>query len=117
MKVAIVGSRNFNNYKTFIEFMNTTITENNIDIDLIISGGARGADSFGYNYAVSKGIPTKIYKPEWDKYGKAAGFIRNKYIIDDCDICIAFWDGVSHGTKHDIDLCKQQNKKCYICYY
>jgi len=114
MKVAIVGSRTFNNYDILKRVIETTCTQNNIEIDTIVSGGARGADALGERFADENGYEKLIFPAEWDKYGKRAGFIRNEYIIDACDVCIAFWDGESHGTKHDIDLCEQKNKPCYV---
>ena len=112
IKLAIVGSRTFNNIREFLEIMN--IIKSKYNITTIISGGARGADTFGSDYADRNKIQKIIFKAEWDKYGKSAGFRRNKDIIKNCDVCIAFWDGQSHGTKHDIDLCKEYNKKCFI---
>jgi hypothetical protein len=43
MKIAIIGSRNFNDYNFAENEINRIISENNIKIDKIISGGARGA--------------------------------------------------------------------------
>jgi hypothetical protein len=38
-----------------------------------------------------------------EKHSKAAGPIRNNEMLDTCpDVVIAFWDGVSKGTKHAI---------------
>ena len=34
---------------------------------------------------------------------------RNITIIENADIVLAFWDGVSRGTKHVIDNCKKRN--------
>ena len=112
MKYAIIGSRSFNNYDKLKSILDIIRIE--YSIDTIISGGASGADSLAEKYAKENNIPLVIYRAEWDKYGKRAGFIRNKYIIDDCDICIAFWDGKSKGTKHSIDLAKSSNKKVLI---
>lgn len=117
MKVAIVGSRGFNDYSHLENFIDEACKKNNIEIELIISGGARGADALGEQYARDHHIETKIFPAEWDKYGKSAGFKRNVTIIENCDICFAFWDGQSHGTKHDIQLCSEMKKPCYISLY
>ena len=53
----------------------------------------------------------------WNKYGKAAGFKRNKNIIDNCTEIIAFWDGKSKGTLNSINYAKSINKKVTICYF
>lgn len=114
-KVAIVGSRTFTDYDLAEKFIDKVCEEDYIPIEKIISGGAKGADTIAEEYARKHNIDTQIFKPDWEKYGKSAGFRRNKDIIENCDICIAFWDGESKGTKHDIDLCKKLNKLIYIC--
>ena len=114
MRAAIVGSRTFNNYEVLKDFIDSTCLDNDIEIDTIVSGGAKGADALGERYADEYALEKLIFRAEWDKYGKSAGFRRNVDIIDNCDICFAFWDGESHGTKHDIDLCSEKDKPCYV---
>ena len=46
------------------------------------------------------------YLPEYEKYEKAAPLKRNITIIESVDLVLAFWDGVSRGTKCVIDSCK-----------
>lgn len=113
-RVAIVGSRTFEDYTAMERFIRHICETENIIPSVIISGGARGADLLAVRFANEHGIKLMEYKPEWNKYGKSAGFKRNVEIIDDCDVCLAFWDGESKGTKHDIDLCKEKGKPCYI---
>lgn len=111
MKIAVIGSRTFNNYELVEKVLDSFP-----NIDLIVSGGAKGADYLGEKYAYFHNIKKLIFKPEWDKYGKKAGIIRNKDIIDNADIIIAFWDGKSTGTKHSIEYAKKKNKKLIIKY-
>jgi hypothetical protein len=110
MKLAIIGSRNFNNYEIFKKEVDIFIIENNFTVDLIISGGAKGADSLGERYAREYDLPTQIFYPNWDKYGKKAGYLRNIDIVKSSDAVIAFWDGSSPGTKSSIDLAIKENK-------
>ena len=113
IKLAIVGSRTFNNYDTLLYVTNSIKRDNGQTYTEIISGGSKGGDSLAERYAEQNKISLKIFRADWNHYGKRAGFIRNAYIIDDCDVCICFWDGSSHGTKHDIDLCKEKGKACW----
>ena len=85
MNVAIIGSRGFNDYELV-----KSILEKYNDVTTIVSGGAKGADSLGERWAKEKGIPTKIFYPDWNKHGKSAGYIRNKDIISNSDLVIAF---------------------------
>lgn len=109
MKVAVVGSRGFCDYEKLKSVLDA-IT----DIEMIISGGASGADSLAEKWARENNIPTCIYKPDWAKHGRSAGFIRNRQIIESSDFCVAFWDGHSKGTKNSIDWCAKLNKKLKV---
>ena len=109
MRVAVIGSRSFNDY----DLMKKTLDEIK-DISLIVSGGAKGADSFGESYARAKGINTLIFIPDWEKHGKAAGFIRNKDIVKNSNMIVAFWDGESRGTKNSIDMAEKLGKKVIV---
>jgi hypothetical protein len=105
MKIGIIGSRTFNNYELLKEVMSDYIYQGSLlDCELVVSGGANGADKLGERWAKENGIPTLIFKPDWGKYGKSAGFIRNEDIIKNSDFVVAFWDEVSKGTKSSIDL-------------
>lgn len=115
MTIAIVGSRTFNDYSLLERYMDTLCKGR--DFTAVVSGGARGADSLGARWAMERGLELIELKADWKKYGRSAGFRRNHDIINTCDECVAFWDGQSHGTKHDIDLCNEQGKKVHICYF
>ena len=69
----------------------------------------------GAEWAANHGVPLQHFPAYWDKYGKSAGFIRNAEMGEYADALIAFWDGVSPGTKHMIQTMKR-NKKPYWVY-
>jgi predicted Rossmann fold nucleotide-binding protein DprA/Smf involved in DNA uptake len=108
MKAAVIGSRTFDSY----QFMEQILRF--YDITLIISGGAKGADACAKQYAHSNGISYREYLPDWDQYGKRAGFLRNRQIVNDAEIVIAFWDSVSKGTKNSVDIANDMGKEVYI---
>lgn len=110
MKIAIIGSREFNDYNLLVNVLNPVKHK----ITLIVSGGARGADSLAERFAQENKIQTTIFLPDWDKHGKKAGFLRNQDIINTADVVIAFWNGESPGTKHSIELAKKFNKPIKI---
>jgi len=115
-KLAIIGSRTFNDYNLLKEKVDKILSEYRLNIKLIISGGAKGADSLAEQYAKEKGIEILIIKPNWDLYKKAAGFIRNADIINNSDIVIAFWNGISNGTKDSIAKAQKSEKTVFIEY-
>ena len=43
--------------------------------------------------------------------------IRNVDIVEDSDLLIVFWDGLSRGSEHSINLAKKMNKECKIVYF
>ena len=106
MKLSVIGSRTFENYEMLVN----EILKLNLNISSVISGGAKGADTLAERWANENNIPIILYKPDWKKYGRAAGLRRNENIIESCDFCLAFWDGKSKGTKFSIDLCKKLKK-------
>jgi hypothetical protein len=106
MKIAIIGSRTFNDY----ELLKKTLEPYKSKITTVVSGAAKGADSLGEKWALKNNIQTFIFPADWEKFGKRAGYIRNEDIIINCDCCIAFWDGLSKGTSHSISLCEKYNK-------
>lgn len=98
MKLAVIGSRTFDDKNLLRKALDTFYPR----IELIVSGGASGADTLAEEYAKEEGIPLQVLKPDWKTYGKAAGFIRNKDIVQASDVVVAFWDCVSKGTANSI---------------
>lgn len=67
----------------------------------LVHGGAQGADSIAAKAAYAFGWKVEEWIPNWAELGKAAGIIRNKYMVDlGADLCIAFTRGESKGTRH-----------------
>lgn len=110
MKLAIVGSRDFSDLSRIEKVLMSDINR----ITEIVSGGARGVDTAGAEFAKKHGIKLKVFLPDWDKFGKAAGMIRNKQIVEYCDELIAFWDGQSRGTKNSLMLARQYKKTSIV---
>ena len=100
MKVAVVGSRNLM-VKDLGKYLPPDTTE-------IISGGANGVDTCAREYALSHSIKLTEIKPDYARYGHGgAPLRRNTAIIESADLVLAFWDGVSHGTKDVIKKCQE----------
>jgi hypothetical protein len=98
-RLAVVGSRTFNDKTLLFETLDSLEWEGKPVVpSLIVSGGASGADRLAEVYASTRKIPTKIIRPDWAKHGKAAGPIRNREIVKEADLIIAFWGGKSRGT-------------------
>jgi hypothetical protein len=81
----------------------------------IISGGARGADRVAEVWAKTNSVPITVFTPNWNKYGRRAGILRNNQMLDtNPDLVLAFWDGVSTGTKHTINEARKRGMKVEV---
>lgn len=119
MRLAIIGSREFDNYSLLCDTIEQYFGSNSdsYNISEVISGGANGADKMGANFAKEYGIKLTEFLPDWNLYGKSAGFIRNAEIIKNSDMVLAFWNSVSKGTAHSLKLAKEQKKPTLIIYF
>lgn len=108
MRIAFVGSRGFKDLD-FVRWCVISIYRKYGKF-VLISGGAKGPDTIAENQAKALGLIRNIHYADWNKYGKAAGPMRNEYIVQDSDYIIAFWDGISSGTQSTINFAKQYNK-------
>lgn len=107
MKLIVAGSRTFDDYQ---------LLENEIDkfvgdqtIDCIVSGCARGADRLGEDYAKFNQIKIAYFPANWDKYGRAAGCIRNEEMAKFGTHCIVFVVNDSRGSTNMIKLAQKYN--------
>ncbi len=114
MRIAVVGSRNFSDYKFFrekLEYLIQNLDKNDIEW---VSGGAIGTDSLCRRYAEENNYKITEYLPDYINYsGKIAPLKRNHEIVDNCDMLIAFTTG-SNGTAYTIKLAEKQNKPIRI---
>jgi len=112
MRVIVAGTRTFKDY----ELLRSKLDEFLKDIEdiEIVSGSARGADALGERYAKEKGYKITRFPADWNRFGKSAGYIRNKEMAKYSTNCIVFWDGKSKGTKHMIDLAKKHELKLKV---
>lgn len=109
----IAGSREIEDYSILDNF----IKENKLEgkITEVVSGGARGVDRLGEEWARNHDLKVTNFQAHWLKHGKAAGPIRNKQMADYADMAVILWDGKSKGTRNMIGHMKKQNKLLYVC--
>src|SRR5690349_2451214 len=112
MKIAVVGSREWVDYGLVEQVLDNLLTQYSDPIT-IISGGARGVDSYAERWARSRGLFTRIHRPDWSR-GKKGALERNSLIVEDADMVIAFWDGESRGTLDTIRKTLSAGKVLWI---
>ena len=63
--------------------------------NVIIHGGAEGADELADDWARQNTVQREVYRPDWRQHGRAAGPLRNARMIAEGkpDIVIAFPGG------------------------
>lgn len=110
MRTIIAGSRSIIDYN----LVKQAILNSGFDITEVVSGHAHGVDQLGEQWANENDIPIKLFKPDWDKFGKSAGFRRNVEMVEYAEALIACYDGVSKGTQHTINLANKRNLKVYV---
>lgn len=76
---------------------------------VVIHGGARGADTFAARWCQVVGVAAEelVFRAEWDRYGKAAGAIRNQQMLIEGkpDLVLAFPGG--RGTADMVRRARQ----------
>ncbi len=105
MRVAIIGSRSIEYEKQQKKAYALLCRHIPANATEIVSGGAVGMDTLAEIYAKNNALPTKIFKPNYARYGKRAPLVRNDEIIAYAQYVLAFWDGQSHGTAYTIAAC------------
>lgn len=113
MKTIIAGTRGITNVLDF-GLIISEASMKNINITEVVSGCARGVDKMGEVWADSHHIPIKRFPADWEKYGKPAGIIRNREMVDYADALIAIWDGKSPGTQHVIDYARRKGLLVHV---
>ena len=120
----VAGTRTFSDYDLLKQTLDSIIKSCPFDecIVHIVSGAAKGADTLAAKYAREHGYYLHEFPAEWNKYGRAAGPIRNRQMhefIKDHKyrVCVCFWDGKSRGTKSNFELAEQNQTPLKVIRY
>ena len=131
MKVALIGSRRYENKKKIKDFV-FKLKQQYGDKTIIVSGGCKqGADKYAKKYALELGLQYEEYPPfhevhnlycslpesRYDKpFSMRNFFARNKILVGTSDFIVAFIpEGVeANGTKNVLEYAKKLNKKRII---
>ncbi len=118
-RVVVCGGKDFQDRTLCFDTLAKELSCLN-DIE-IVSGHARGADMLGEEYACANSLELKLFPADWQRYGRAAGPIRNRQMIEYAQektaLVIAFWDGKSRGTKNTIELARKSGIEVHIISY
>jgi hypothetical protein len=107
MKVLVCGGREYQEWDFLYSCLDKVHKKHGIE--LIIEGGANGADAHAATWADKNLIPRMTFHANWANLGNRAGPVRNKNMIKfgapDC--VVAFRGG--KGTKGMIRLANQSD--------
>lgn len=117
MNVIIAGSRIITDYA----IVERAVRESGFRITELVSGGARGVDRLGEEWARRHQVPIKRFLPNWNRYGSRgpdhAGNVRNRqmaaYVGKEGGL-IAVWDGTSPGTKNMVIEARKLGLKVFV---
>lgn len=113
VKLIIAGSRSI--YEPMIVEAAIDRYQLRGQISEIIEGGcAKGIDRIASIFAKMHSLPHKVFKANWNAYGKAAGPIRNAEMAKYGDMLLAIWDGKSKGTANMIEQMKRRGKPVFV---
>ena len=97
MVVLVCGSRTYADYDRIYDCLKS------LAVSQVLAGGCRGADTLAACAAQACGYPFREFPADWNKFGKAAGPIRNQKMLDEGkpDLVVAFHENLenSKGTK------------------
>jgi len=110
MRVLICGDRNFTDKQRICKYVSGLPIGT-----VIIHGNARGADTLAKECAEEMGYEVISFPALWDKYGRAAGPIRNQQMLDEGkpDLVVYFHDNLEK-SKGTADMVRRAKKRGLI---
>jgi hypothetical protein len=93
MRVLVCGGRTYSDDTRLFAVLDKL--HGGAGIDLLIEGGANGADHLSWAWSVLRGVPSQRFEADWENQGSFAGPMRNKRMLDEGkpDLVIAFPGG------------------------
>lgn len=104
-RIVVAGSRSYNNYDEFDFMLKKLLSKVDKSNCVIISGVARdGPDAMAIYWCITNGWKYTKFAADWDKFKKAAGYIRNIAMKKVATRVIVFWDFISKGSEHMFNI-------------
>ena len=103
MVVIVTGGRHYANkqlVRRVLDFLKP---------DKVVQGGATGADALALNWAKDKDVEWKTYPADWTQFGKAAGPIRNKAMLEAHPFALVLAFPGNVGTAGCVQMAEKRN--------
>lgn len=107
MRLLVAGSRRrwWTDPNRIADFVDEIMDGLDPDSTVLVNGlEPSGVDRWAKEAAERMGIAIEPHAADWDKYGRAAGAIRNEEMAKVADEVWLVWDGRSPGTKNMLDM-------------
>lgn len=82
-------------------------------------GGCRGADAAAGHAFAAAGIPVSVYPAQWERYGRAAGPMRSRSMVDLADIVLIVNTGPevsTAGTMHTYNYALARCTRVFVAW-
>ena len=111
-RVIVCGGRDYTNRKAVRDTLEKVKRKHGPFV--VIHGCARGADTLAGQEAAKMELGIMEFPAEWNKYGKRAGYVRNKQMLyqGKANAVVAFDGG--RGTAMMVKLAKDANVPVWI---
>lgn len=107
--LAIVGSREYPR----ADVVRNIVKRLHANVE-VISGGARGVDTWAIEAAKERGLAFRVFPADWATHGRRAGYVRNIAMAMCTEYVLAFWDEQSKGTMHMWETCQGLGKPGWL---
>jgi UDP-N-acetylmuramoylalanine-D-glutamate ligase len=106
MRVLVCGGRDYDDAERAVAVLDK-LHQTAEGIDVLIEGGAKGADRLARRWAQAEPVRIETYEADWENQGSFAGPARNKRMLDEGkpDLVIAF-----PGGKGTADMVRKARK-------
>ena len=105
----VAGSRTMDDYSFVHKEIQKFIKSNCFVKDIsIISGHAKGVDLLGERFAKNNNLNLIILPARWEKFGKRAGYLRNRDMADLATHCLVICENNSKGSRHMYNIAKSK---------
>jgi len=92
--IVVCGGRTYQDAARIRSTIEEYVPADGGELPTIHQGGSRGADTLAASEAQDMGLPVISWPAAWQQYGRAAGPIRNRAMLDaGPDLVIAFGGG------------------------
>jgi hypothetical protein len=100
--ILVSGSLSFEDYPLLCATLDHLLAGGGESV-VIVTGGAKGAETLGERYAGERGFAVKQFLADWETYGRGAKVIRNTRMVEAADCAVFFWDGKSKAVAELIE--------------